>query len=146
MNDIVGSIKRVTDIMGEISSASTEQSAGVAQVGEAITQMDKATQQNAALVEESAAAAESLKGQASRLLSSVAVFKLSKAEAFDSPAPYAQSAAAIAPGFGRRGLDRAKHAARPAFKAKQSIAPATASEAGPHASAAKSGTDDWASF
>jgi methyl-accepting chemotaxis protein len=79
MNDIVGSIRRVTDIMGEISSASNEQSAGVAQVGQAITQMDQATQQNAALVEESAAAAESLKGQASRLLSSVAVFKLSQA-------------------------------------------------------------------
>ena len=79
MNDIVGSIQRVTDVMGEISSASIEQSAGVAQVGEAITQMDQVTQQNAALVEESAAAAESLKGQASRLLSSVAVFKLSQA-------------------------------------------------------------------
>jgi methyl-accepting chemotaxis protein len=80
MQEVVASIKRVTDIMGEISAASTEQSAGVAQVGEAITQMDQATQQNAALVEESAAAAESLKGQARKLVEAVAVFKLNAAE------------------------------------------------------------------
>jgi methyl-accepting chemotaxis protein-1 (serine sensor receptor) len=59
MSEIVTSIRRVTDIMGEISAASAEQSTGMAQVGEAVTQMDQATQQNAALVEESAAAAES---------------------------------------------------------------------------------------
>jgi methyl-accepting chemotaxis protein len=58
MTEVVASIRRVTDIMGEISSASSGQSAGVAQVGEAITQMDQATQQNAALMEQSAAAAE----------------------------------------------------------------------------------------
>ena len=78
MTEVVNSIQRVTDIMGEISAASTEQSAGVAQVGEAITQMDRVTQQNAALVEESAAAAESLKGQAQHLVQSVAVFKLAQ--------------------------------------------------------------------
>jgi methyl-accepting chemotaxis protein len=76
MQEVVTSIRRVTDIMGEISAASTEQSSGVAQVGEAVTQMDRATQQNAALVEESAAAAESLKTQADRLVEAVAVFKL----------------------------------------------------------------------
>jgi methyl-accepting chemotaxis protein len=76
MTEVVTSIKRVTDIMGEISAASTEQSAGVSQVGEAVTQMDQATQQNAALVEESAAAAESLKLQAQQLVQAVAVFKL----------------------------------------------------------------------
>jgi hypothetical protein len=75
MTEVVSSIKRVTDIMGEISAASVEQSAGVAQVGEAITQMDQATQQNAALVEGSAAAAESLKGQAQQRVGAVAVFK-----------------------------------------------------------------------
>jgi len=79
MTEIVSSIKRVTDIMGEISSASTEQSAGVAQVGEAVSQMDQATQQNAALVEESAAAAESLKLQAQQLVQAVAIFKLTAA-------------------------------------------------------------------
>jgi len=80
MTEIVGAIKRVTDIMGEISSASVEQSAGVAQVGEAVTQMDKTTQQNAALVEESAAAAESLKVQAQQMVQAVSVFKLAHGE------------------------------------------------------------------
>jgi methyl-accepting chemotaxis protein len=76
MTEVVTSIRRVTDIMGEISAASSEQSAGVAQVGEAVTQMDQATQQNAALVEEMAAAASSLKSQAQDLVQVVAVFKL----------------------------------------------------------------------
>jgi len=76
MNEVVGSIRRVTEIMGEISSASSEQSAGVAQVGEAVTSMDQATQQNAALVEQMAAAASGLKGQADDLVQAVSVFKL----------------------------------------------------------------------
>jgi methyl-accepting chemotaxis protein len=76
MNEVVASIKRVTDIMGEISAASAEQSAGVAQVGEAVAHMDQATQQNAALVEEMAAAAGSLRSQAQDLVQAVAVFKL----------------------------------------------------------------------
>jgi methyl-accepting chemotaxis protein-1 (serine sensor receptor) len=76
MTEVVASIRRVTDIMGEISAASTEQSLGVSQVGEAVTQMDQATQQNAALVEEMAAAASSLKTQAQELVSVVSVFKL----------------------------------------------------------------------
>ena len=76
MTEVVNSIRRVTDIMGEISAASTEQSLGVAQVGEAVTQMDQATQQNAALVEEMAAAASSLRTQAQDLVQVVAVFNL----------------------------------------------------------------------
>jgi methyl-accepting chemotaxis protein len=76
MAEVVSSIRRVTDIMGEISAASSEQSQGVAQVGEAVTQMDQVTQQNAALVEESAAAAESLRGQAQQLVQAMSVFKL----------------------------------------------------------------------
>ncbi|SDN93416.1 methyl-accepting chemotaxis sensory transducer [Rhodoferax sp. OV413] len=76
MTEVVNSIRRVTDIMGEISAASNEQSLGVAQVGEAVTQMDQATQQNAALVEEMAAAASSLRTQAQDLVQVVAVFKL----------------------------------------------------------------------
>ena len=78
MTEVVGSIRRVTDIMAEISAASREQSQGVAQVGEAVTQMDQATQQNAALVEESAAAASSLKTQADELVNAVAVFRLDR--------------------------------------------------------------------
>ena len=78
MQDVVTSIRRVTDIMGEISSASKEQSLGVSQVGEAITQMDQVTQQNAALVEEMAAAASSLKAQAGDLVATVASFHLGR--------------------------------------------------------------------
>ncbi len=85
MTEIVSSIKRVTDIMGEISAASSEQSAGVQQIGEAVTQMDQATQQNAALVEEMAAAASSLKVQATDLVEAVAVFKL------EAPDPFARA-------------------------------------------------------
>ena len=76
MTEVVSSIKRVTDIMGEISAASNEQALGVAQVGEAVKQMDEVTQQNAALVEEMAAAASSLKNQALDLVEAVSVFKL----------------------------------------------------------------------
>jgi methyl-accepting chemotaxis protein len=95
MAEVVVAIKRVTDIMGEISSASVEQSAGVAQVGEAVTHMDRATQQNAALVEESAAGAEALRMQAEQLVKAVAVFKLAGTEARPAAAPApAQDAAA----------------------------------------------------
>jgi hypothetical protein len=75
MTEVVDSIKRVTDLMGEISAASNVQAAGVAQVGEAVSQMDQVTQQNSALVEEMAAAASSLKSQAQDLVQTVAVFK-----------------------------------------------------------------------
>ncbi|MGY4829711.1 methyl-accepting chemotaxis protein [Sphaerotilaceae bacterium SBD11-9] len=76
MDDIVTHVKRVTDLIGEISSASTEQSQGIGQIGDAVSQLDQVTQQNAALVEESAAAAESLKHQAAALAQTVSVFKL----------------------------------------------------------------------
>ncbi|HVR49684.1 MAG TPA: methyl-accepting chemotaxis protein [Pseudorhodoferax sp.] len=85
MQDVVQSIGRVTDIMEEISAASTEQSSGVGQIGQAISQLDQTTQQNAALVEESAAAADSLKTQAQRLVASVAVFRLGSEGADPQP-------------------------------------------------------------
>ena len=75
MNEVVTAIRHVTDLVGEISAASSEQATGVAQVGVAVTQMDQATQQNAALVEEMAAAAGSLTSQAQDLVTTVAVFK-----------------------------------------------------------------------
>ncbi|MFU1913526.1 methyl-accepting chemotaxis protein [Bordetella avium] len=83
MQEIVASVKRVTDIMGEISAASDEQSSGIEQVNRAVTQMDEVTQQNAALVEESAAAAASLQEQAQRLAEAVAVFKINAGEVID---------------------------------------------------------------
>jgi methyl-accepting chemotaxis protein len=76
MDEVVASVRRVTDIMGEITAASQEQSAGIEQVNQAIAQMDQVTQQNAALVEEAAAAAESLQDQAGNLAQVVSVFKL----------------------------------------------------------------------
>ena len=78
MTEVVGSIRKATDLMGEISAASTEQSAGVSQVGEAVVQMDQVTQQNAALVEEMAAAAGSLESQAKELVTTVSAFKLER--------------------------------------------------------------------
>ena len=76
MEEIVTAVKRVTDIMAEISAASIEQSSGIEQVNQAITQMDEVTQQNAALVEEAAAAAESLEEQSQTLVEAVSIFKL----------------------------------------------------------------------
>ncbi|RST44998.1 methyl-accepting chemotaxis protein [Variovorax sp. DXTD-1] len=76
MAEIVGSVKRVTDIIGEITAASQEQSTGIEQVNQAIAQMDQVTQQNAALVEEAAAAAQSMQEQAANLVEAVSVFRL----------------------------------------------------------------------
>jgi methyl-accepting chemotaxis protein len=78
MNEVVASVKRVTDIMSEISLAGQEQSAGIAQVNQAIAQMDHVTQQNAALVEEAAAAAEAMQAQAQQLSEVVSTFRLAR--------------------------------------------------------------------
>jgi methyl-accepting chemotaxis protein len=143
MTEVVSSIRRVTDIMGEISAASTEQSLGVSQVGEAVTQMDQTTQQNAALVEESAAAAESLNAQARQLVDAVAVFKLSRGDTHAKSAAPAQTLAkapkTLPVSSERRGENRATNVVRPAFKAT----PPTQLAASP---AAKTGTDDWETF
>ncbi len=79
MTEIVGSVKRVSDIIAEITAAATEQSQGIGEVNNSVTQLDQMTQQNAALVEESAAAAESLREQAARLATVVGTFRLAKA-------------------------------------------------------------------
>jgi methyl-accepting chemotaxis protein-2 (aspartate sensor receptor) len=80
MTEIVGSVRRVSDIIGEITASSAEQSDGIGQINSAVTQLDQMTQQNAALVEESAAAAESLKDQAHQLAQAVGRFQLDGAE------------------------------------------------------------------
>jgi uncharacterized phage infection (PIP) family protein YhgE len=128
MTEIVGSIRRVTDIMGEISSASSEQSAGVSQVGEAVNHMDQATQQNAALVEEMAAAASSLKSQAQDLVQVVATFKLTEGEAprraalqvNSQPRPTALAGtpkrAALSKPFAQKKVAAPKPASQPAAK------------------------------
>jgi methyl-accepting chemotaxis protein len=76
MGEVVASVKRVTDIMAEIMAASQEQSSGIEQVNQAVGQMDQVTQQNAALVEEAAAAAGSLQEQSRLLAQAVSVFKV----------------------------------------------------------------------
>ena len=98
MAEIVNAVTRVTDIMGEIASASDEQSRGIDQVGQAVAEMDRVTQQNASLVEESAAAA-ALEDQAARLNDAVAVFKITRNQAVKAApvktyAPKAQPVAA----------------------------------------------------
>ncbi|RBC90236.1 chemotaxis protein, partial [Xanthomonas oryzae pv. oryzae] len=96
MGEIVASVQRVTDIMGEISAASQEQSAGIEQVNQTVTQMDETTQQNAALVEEATAAARSLEEQAVGLTQAVAVFKTEHGTTSDArTAPVAKVAQAV---------------------------------------------------
>jgi methyl-accepting chemotaxis protein len=108
MDDVVASIRRVTDLMAEISSASVEQSAGVLQVGEAVTQMDETTQQNAALVEEMAAAAMGLSSQAKDLVDAVAVFRI-------QPGAASHGTSAVS---GAEGAPRLKNAARKSSPAR----------------------------
>ncbi len=86
MGQIVASVKKVADIMAEISAASQAQSAGIQDIGVAITNMDEMTQQNSALVEQASAAAESLEEQADQLTGTLAVFKLARSGPADRPA------------------------------------------------------------
>jgi len=123
----------------------------VAQVGEAITQMDRVTQQNAALVEESAAAAESLKTQAQQLVQTVAVFKLAQVNVTQRATLNAASAPVFAAAHAqsdieRRGPNRAKNVTRPNFKAPADVKPEVPTLT-VEASSRKVGTDDeWTSF
>jgi uncharacterized phage infection (PIP) family protein YhgE len=139
MEEIVVSVKRVTDIMSEIMAASQEQSSGIDQVSRAITQMDQVTQQNAALVEEAAAAAESLEEQARALAQAVGVFRVGEASgAQATPAPRAE----------RRGPNRAQNVARIAARtAAATPAPGAAQDkpAG-KARVAAAGEEAWKEF
>jgi len=139
MASIVSAIQRVTDMMTGISAASAEQNIGMAQVSEAVMQMDQVTQQNAALVEESAAAAESLKVQAQQLVDVVAVFKLSQ-----GATPVERRAAALTAHAAteRHNGDRPKNVTRPDFKPKTKVAPRKIVSAVP----AHTGTNDWQIF
>ena len=150
MTEVVSSIKRVTDIMGEISAASNEQAMGVAQVGEAVKQMDQSTQQNAALVEEMAAAASSLKSQANDLVQVVAGFRLdqqtSRSRPMPTPAPSpsrpAVRAKAAPAGVAFAGAERRVPAPAPAKKP-----PAKAAVSLPKPAAPSGGADDdWETF
>ncbi|WP_136414079.1 methyl-accepting chemotaxis protein [Herbaspirillum sp. ST 5-3] len=113
MREIVDSIQRVTDIMGEIMAASAEQTAGIDQINQAITQMDQVTQQNAALVEEAAAASVAMQDQADKLAQVVSVFKVNGM----------QDAAAAPSLAGRPSLAPIGHDARKASGTKHLMAP-----------------------
>jgi methyl-accepting chemotaxis protein len=123
MTNIVAQVRRVSDLISEISTATAQQTQGITQVGDAVVQLDQVTQQNAALVEESAAAAESLNHQASRLVQAVSVFKLG-GETRATP----KAAAPVAKPKSAAGRPAAKPPAR-----------AASPKGGP-------ATDEWASF
>ncbi len=157
MGEIVASVQRVSDIIGEISAAAAEQSSGIGSVNVAVAQLDQMTQQNAALVEQSAAAAESLQDQSRQLASAVSSFKLG-----------ASAPAAVAPpkATAHRAIQRAAStvsrpaaAARPAKppqplpKAKTPAASATVAPrakpvpaAAPATPSAGGGSDEWETF
>jgi methyl-accepting chemotaxis protein len=113
MEEIVESVKRVTDIMAEIAAASNEQTAGIEQINQAITQMDQVTQQNASLVEEAAAASESMQEQAGNLAQMVGVFKLSGTVAVSVVRAPARTPAPRAPAPVKRQAPRVTSAKAP---------------------------------
>ena len=123
MEEVVASVRRVTDIMGEITSASQEQSAGIAQVNSTILEMDETTQQNASLVEEAAAAAASMQDQAANLARVVSVFKL------DHETPHAAPARAVS-----------TEPPRAALRKEIAVAPA------PRITGKQSNGSDWEEF
>jgi len=137
MAEIVAQVQHVTQLIGEISSATAQQATGIGQVGEAVNQLDQVTQQNAALVEESAAAADSLRQQAARLAEVVSVFRLVGAEA---PAQHAGgSTPAPAMAAARSAAPRPSAPARPVSgPAAKRVAPAPSRAAVPAATAAPS--------
>ncbi len=152
MQEIVSGVQRFTDIIGEISAATSEQSRGIDQVNQSVTQLDQMTQQNAALVEESAAAASSLKDQAGRLAQAVSVFRVDHAgtqasrviEKARAPSrassPATSSAPKVAPA--RKPLAASaslQPASKPAPMAKPAPAPAAPVASKPH-------NDDWETF
>jgi methyl-accepting chemotaxis protein len=145
MDDVVASVRRVTDMMGEITSASQEQSAGIDQVNEAITQMDQVTQQNAALVEQAAAAAESMQEQAANLARAAAGFKLDQSQlpALAEPRHQAARAAVKAPAASAR--MKTPLLKRPAPATKPALA-AAARPAARKTPASVSNDGDWEEF
>ncbi|MGP1680743.1 MAG: methyl-accepting chemotaxis protein, partial [Giesbergeria sp.] len=156
MSEIVTQVERVSQLIHEISSASAEQAIGISQVGDAVSQLDQVTQQNAALVEESAAAADSLRHQAAALIQAVSVFKLTGMEHVGSSAPSQPTFPAIkntAVAAPRRNsglatsVGRADSKARIATRAKPAapLRPSTTAPRLAAASGAKT-NDDWESF
>ena len=160
MDEIVASVRRVADVIGEITAAATEQSSGIAGVNQAIGNLDQMTQQNAALVEESAAAAESLREQADRMKEAVSVFRVSSENAgfvpakvsvrssspkqtpFKGPERRALESAAAKPAAGKPTAKPAqKPAAKPSVSPASAVAPKTSTKVTP-----AGGDEDWETF
>ncbi|WP_229213139.1 MULTISPECIES: methyl-accepting chemotaxis protein [unclassified Duganella] len=139
MDEVVASVRRVTDIMSEIANASQEQSAGIEQVNHSIIEMDSMTQQNAALVEEAAAAAQSLQDQAAELSRVVSIFKLVEGEERVSAPVYQPAAvkATVKPIVARAPVKKLASAPAPAAAAKPKKVASAASAAG---------SDEWEEF
>lgn len=157
MSDIVQSVRKVADVIGEITSASAEQSAGIAHVNQAIGNLDQMTQQNAALVEESAAAAESLRDQAQQMAQAVAVFKVSGAIEGSAPRVIKDITPRAAPLTYKRSLPpsaKPKVALAPsqtkapsAFKKPLAVAaPVKLAAAKPKPAASQTTDSDWETF
>ena len=166
MQEIVDSVRRVADVIGEITAAATEQSTGIAGVNQAIGNLDQMTQQNAALVEESAAAAESLRDQADRMKQAVSVFKVGAGD-FGATSPKAAVRSSVPRSTPFNGIDRradgvssgaaARSAPRPAAKpaAKSAVNPAPKATLSPPPKLSPKvstkvtptgGDDDWETF
>ncbi|MFJ1209932.1 methyl-accepting chemotaxis protein [Burkholderia pyrrocinia] len=155
MSDVISAVQRVTDIMGEIAAASEEQSGGIDQVARAVAQMDEVTQQNAALVEEAAAAAQSLDEQAARLRETASVFQLDDEAArpgvvapaaarHASRAPAATVAVPAQQAAARDDRDAPPKRTAAATPARKPVTASAAPAAAPVAAAA--GADDWETF
>jgi len=146
MDEVVTSVKRVTDIMSEIANASAEQSAGIAQVNTSIIEMDGMTQQNAALVEEAAAAAQSLQDQAGELGRVVSIFKLDESEQFqfEAQAPVATTTAVVVRPAAKRPVPPAPK--KPAAASAAVNPDAAEVKPKPKKAAATVASDEWEEF
>jgi hypothetical protein len=140
---VVGSIQRVADIMSEITAASQEQTAGIEQINQAISQMDNVTQQNASLVEEAAAASEALQEQAGKLSALVSVFRIEgmhgRVEPVAAPAVPAKAPVAVA-------KPAASAPRRPVLDKPQAAPAAGRAASKPVKAAVPAGEGDWEEF
>ena len=150
MDEIVSSVQRVSDLIGEITASATEQRDGIAQVNQAVTHLDQMTQQNAALVEESTAAAASMRDQAQRLAEVVSVFNVGAVAvcAPTAPRPAPAPAAPRPAPAARTALGNKPPASRAPAAARlgSSAAPTPAATAPAPRAAAKGSDEDWESF
>ena len=140
LGEIVNRVKKVTDVMAEIANSSQEQAAGIEQVNKAITTMDDVTQQNAALVEEAAAAAQALTEQASNLSQLIARYRVGEGAAADTPRASPRPAASVA---AARPVER-RAANRPLSGKKKPIA--VSLTRAPSGNAAVGSDEDWKDF